>query len=178
MGKVVLVAIIVCLTALGGKAQNAAAMHKILTTPKDSLPYRLNPVLPSFNIKLTDSATIFNTKDIPEGQPTVLMLFSPDCRHCQDIIQMLLNKMDSLSDVRFCMFSNTHNVTDIRNFSDNYHLQNYKNIIAVGQDYEFFFLTHYGTRYVPDFAVYDKHNKLIKLYESSVTVTELYNATR
>ena len=158
-------------------AQSPELIHKVLSMSKDSLPYKLNPELPQFNIRLLDSASIFNTKSITKGRPTVLMLFSPDCSHCQKMTEMLLANIDSLSNIDFYMVSNAHNVADIRKFADKYKLAGYKNIKVVGQDYDFFFLTHYGTKFVPDFALYDSKKKLIKLFESTVTITELYDAT-
>lgn len=172
----ILLSVLLCCAWVGTRAQSADVMKKAFSTPKDSLPYRLNPVLPEFNIKLLDSASIFNTNEIKKGRPVALLLFAPDCGHCQQTTEMLLSKMDSLSGIDFYFVSHVRSVTSIRNFADKYKLSNYKNIKVVGQDYDFFFLSHYGTRLLPDIALYDRHKKLLKLFESNITVKDLYEA--
>jgi len=139
------------------------------------LPYQKNPTLPAFHILMMDSSTIFNTYYIPEGKPTVLMLFSPDCDHCQHLTEMLLKGMDSLKQIQFYLVT-PMNLTMLKGFYDKYHLADYKNI-KVGKDYEYFFYNFYGAHYVPYIAVYDKQKKLLKTFEGSTTVKDLYELT-
>lgn len=145
---------------------------------KDSLPYRVNPILPEFSIMLMDSSTIFNSKSIPTGKPIVLMLFSPGCQHCSDAIDTILKGMDMLNDVRFYLISTMQSMTMIRKFYNDHHLERYKNIEAIGWDFDFFYLEDYGTMQIPDFAVYTKNKKLIKLFEVNMSARELYDCTR
>ena len=143
----------------------------------DSLPYQKYPTLPAFNVMLLDSSTIVNTFNIPEGKPTLIMFFDPECKHCQAETKMLTAKMDSLKDIRFYMVTSVHDFNKIRNFYNEYHLGDYKNIEVVGRDYEYFFITYYGIKYVPDMVLYDGHKKLLKFFEGHTTVRELYDLT-
>lgn len=143
----------------------------------DSLPYQKYPTVPAFNIMLPDSSTIVNTYNIPEGKPTLIMFFDPECKHCQAETKMLLNNMDSLKDIRFYMITSVHDFSKIRNFYNEYHLGDYKNIEVVGRDYEYFFITYYGVKFVPDMVLYDGHKKLVKFFEGHVTPHELYTLT-
>ena len=161
---------------------NAYAQEKeeVKNTPSqivDSLPYQKYPTLPAFNIMLTDSNTIVNTYNIPEGKPTLIMFFDPECKHCQAVTKKLLEHMDSLKDIRFYLITSVHDFSKIRSFYNEYHLADYKNIEVVGRDYEFFFITYYGIKYVPDMVLYDGHKKLVKFFEGHVTTSELYNLT-
>lgn len=169
--RLIILSVLFCCRVAGVQAQES--VPQVMDT---SAKYVKDPKLPAFNILLTDSATMFNTEDIPKGKPTVLLFFSPDCSHCQEKVQMLLKGMDSLKDVRFYLMSGAHNVTDIRNFADKYHLQDYKNIMVVGKDINFFFISFYGTKRFPDVAVYDKHNKFVARLEQNFTVKDLYEA--
>ena len=143
----------------------------------DSLPYQKYPTLPAFNIMLLDSSTIVNTYNIPDGKPTLIMFFDPECSHCKMITKILMDNMDSLKDIRFYMITSVHDLNKIRKFYDDFHLADYKNIEVVGRDYEYFFITYYGVKYVPDMVLYDGHKKLVKFFEGHVTTTELYNLT-
>lgn len=145
--------------------------------PEDSLPYKKYPTLPAFKILEMDSTTIFNTYNIPKGKPTVLMLFSPDCDHCQHLTEKLTKGMDSLKDIQFYMVTPVSSMTELREFYNKNHLADYKNIAVVGRDYQFFFFSFYGARFVPYLAIYDKHKKLIKAMDSNLSVKELYELT-
>jgi len=158
--------------ATGLHAQNAPA-----APAKDSLPaYLKYPKLPAFNILEMDSVTVFNTYNIPAGKPIALMLFSPDCKHCKRTINALLKGIDSIKNVQFYLVTGSHSMTDIRKVYKEHHLEDYKNFQKMGRDYEFFYLSYYGTKFVPDVALYDEHKKLIKLIEGETTATEIYKA--
>ncbi|MCW3121439.1 MAG: redoxin protein, partial [Flavipsychrobacter sp.] len=137
-------------------------------------PFQKFPTLPAFNIRMMDSVTIFNTYNIPKGKKTLIVFFSPDCKHCQRQVKELTTGMDSISDIQLYMITPVHSMTELKEFYDKYHLGKYKNIQLVGRDYEFFFGGFYGTKVVPDMVLYDEQKKLIKLFEGNHTVTNIY----
>ncbi len=167
-----------CLLSMNvyGQKKNRAKDDS-LTQKTDSLPYQKYPTLPAFNILLRDSVTIFNTYNIPEGKPILIMFFDPECGHCKDETKRLLAGMDSLKDIRFYMITSVHDFKKLRDFYDEYHLGDYKNIEVVGRDYEYFFITYYGVKFVPDLVLYDAHKNLVKFFDGHVTVDELYRLT-
>ncbi len=145
---------------------------------KDTLkPYQKSTKLPVFNIQLMDSATIFNTYNIPKGKKTALMLFFPDCKHCKRTMKNLIAGMDSLKDVQFYLMTSVHSMTELKKFYEEHHLADFENIKIVGRDYEFFFAPYFGTRVVPDIAIYDENKKFVKLFEGETTVKQLYEYT-
>ena len=146
-------------------------------TPATDTPYLKYPTLPAFNIMLPDSTTIFNTYNIPEGKPIIILFFDPDCKHCKAEIKLLLAGMDSLKDIRFYIITSVHDFKRIRDFYDEYHLGDYKNIEVVGRDYEYFFITYYGVKFVPDLVLYNGHKDLVKFFDGHVSVKDLYKLT-
>jgi len=156
-------------------AQEPKAQTANTPATTDTLkPYQKYPTLPAFNIKLMDSATIFNTYNIPEGKPIAIMLFSPDCSHCKRTIKSLIKGMDSIKDIQFYLVTGFHDYAAIRAFYEEHHLSRYENIKVVGRDYEYFFIDYYKTKFVPDIALYDAHKKLVKLIEGETTASEVY----
>lgn len=141
------------------------------------LPYQKSPTLPVFNILLVDSVTVLNTYNIEKGKPTALMFFDPDCKHCKATTKQLIEKIDSIKNIQFYLLSARHDMSMIRNFYEHYHLADYPNILGVGMDTEFFFFSFYKVKFVPDIALYDENKKLIKLFEGSVEVKDLYELT-
>jgi len=172
MMKGMFLAVAFSVFAMGTQAQNVKNND---AQESDTLrPYQKYPTLPAFNIRLMDSVTIFNTYNIPLGKPTAIMLFSPDCKHCKRTIKAILRGMDSIKNIQFYMVTPAHSMQDIRDFYNEHHLADYKNIQVVGRDYEFFFFSYYQTKFVPDIVLYDEHKKLVKLIEGETNASELY----
>jgi len=166
---ILMVLLIACTYAQAQEYTSAAKQDK------DSLPYKKYPTLPAFNLLAMDSSSVFNTYNIPEGKPTVLMFFSPDCEHCQKMTERMLAAMDSLKDANFYLFTPMP-LPMLRGFYEKNKLGNYKNIRYVGKDFTFFFPSYYGASYVPDLAVYDTHKKFVRFFEGGTTVAKLYDA--
>jgi hypothetical protein len=141
---------------------------------RDSLPYKLNPDLPVFNILLKDSVTTFNSFNIPKGRPVALMLFSPDCKHCSEAMDAITHGMDSLKNIRFYLMTLSPDMAGIRKFYKEHNLDKFENIEAVGWDYDFFYLTFFGAMQVPDIALYNSEKKLVHFFEPPFTVSQIF----
>lgn len=142
---------------------------------RDNLPYKSNPDLPVFNLLLKDSVTTFNSFNIPKGRPIALMLFSPDCSHCNEAIEEIARGMDSLKNIRFYLMSLSIDMTAIRKFYADHHLEKYENIEAIGCDYDFFFLTFFGAMNVPAIALYNSDKKLLHFFDPPFTVGQIFD---
>jgi len=176
MYRVLLSFTLSCLLSLAAVAQvhRPAPRFPSPNRPKDSLPYMHNNNLPVFNLLKLDSVEIFNTFNIPKGKPIALMLFSPDCKHCNATMELLLRGIDSISNIRFYLVSTSAVMSETKKFYDKYHLDWYPNIEVVGWDYEISYLDFFGTMHIPDVALYDADKKFIHLFEAEVTVRDLY----
>jgi hypothetical protein len=156
---------------------NYAQEHIPQEPKRDSLPYRLYPNLPAFNIRTMDSFNVFNTFNIPKGRHALLILFSPDCKHCHDVAIELLKGMDSLSNIDFYWVTPEASMTKVRGFYKDLKMDNYKNIKIMGRDYEFFYIDFYGVNSYPDFALYDENKMFVHLFQGRVIVGDLYGYT-
>lgn len=173
MKKILLLVLLIT----GLAATHVQAQDKHRRAAKDSLPYMKFPDLPAFNVRLIDSTTIFNTFNIPSGQPSLIFFFDPGCKHCQDMTAELTKAMDSLKNIQFYFVTPNPDFAQMRKFYNDYHLADYANIKAVGRDYEFFFIDYYGVNSFPDFALYDADKQIVHLFEGRVTVKDLYEYT-
>ena len=124
--------------------------------------------LPAFDLLLVDSTTHFNTANIPDGKPVVLMYFSPDCSHCQNETRDILDKMDSLENVRFYLITNDPSER-LWVYDKMFKLYNYSNI-TLGRDYKYFFPGHFKNVVPPYMVVYDsdKFGRAVFSGDSSV----------
>lgn len=170
MKKIFLLAAVLCALV------NMPASAQIHKTAEDTVvyAYQKNPKLPAFRVLELDSSTIFNTYNIPSGKPVAIIYFGPECEHCQRFTESMLKSIDSLKDFRIYMFTFAP-LSQLKTFYEKYHLADYKNIM-MGKDYEFFFPSFFGARFVPYIAIYDKHKMFSKKFEGTATVTQIYDA--
>ncbi len=171
--KQIIFALILVSFMLGANGQE----HKPQEPVKDTPLYKRYPELPAFNIRKMDSFEVFNTFNIPKGRPVALVLFDPECSHCELLTEELVRGMDSLKNIDFYYFTPASSMTAVRKFHKNHHFDQYPNIKMVGRDYEFFFSDYYDVRFVPDIALYDENKKFVHLFENKVTVRDLYEYT-
>ena len=127
--------------------------------------------MPSFNLLLMDSTTLFNTSTIPEGKPIVFFLLNPVCPYCRAETEDMINDMKSLSNIRFYLFSN-FSFDMIKQFYDHYQLNKYPNIV-VGQDYTAYFGDYYKAPGVPYIAFYRKDKRLNEVLMGKIEINTI-----
>jgi hypothetical protein len=142
--------------------------------PLEVPPYIANPVLPAFNILLPDSITTVSTFDATKGRPTIIIVFMPDCEHCQKFTERMLKGIDSLEE------ANIYMVTPmgpglIRQFIERFGISKYKNIV-IGRDREYTAMGVFRNQFVPFIVVYDKKRQLVTHFEQTASATDLYKA--
>ncbi|MDF2190531.1 thioredoxin-like domain-containing protein [Paraflavitalea sp. CAU 1676] len=129
------------------------------------------PTIAEFEVLQIDSATKFNTRDIPGGKPVALVYFSPDCDHCQSETADWIRNMDSLKNVNFYFI--THDPLErLRVFREYYKTDNYPNF-HLGWDYQYSFLKLYKPTATPYFVLYDKKKKLKVVHGGEVSASML-----
>jgi len=114
--------------------------------------------MPDFNLLLTDSITVLNTKSIPTGKPAVLFFFGPQCPYSRAQMKEIVDDMDRLKDINFYVLTPAP-FNQILSFSNDFKLKQYPNI-TVGQDPKNFFGDYFKAPGVPYMAIYGKDKKL------------------
>jgi thiol-disulfide isomerase/thioredoxin len=165
--KPLLLALLFLLPVTGTFAQTAA---------KNDPPYKKYPTLPAFPIVLPDSSAAINTYDIPEGHTTVLLLFSPDCHHCRDMVPKLLQKVDSFPQVRFYLIT-LMGLQSLRDFIQEFNVLSHENVLA-GKDPNHFFPGFYKISYIPHAVIYDRHKKLVEVVDGNFDAEVLLDVVR
>jgi hypothetical protein len=127
--------------------------------------------IPSFDLLLPDSVTHFNTNQIPDGKPIILLYFSPDCDHCQKETDSLLHNIEYLRHVQFYFITNDP-IERIKVFNTYYKIYNYPNI-TLGQDYHFFFIGHFKPSGPPYLLIYDKNKRWRAVFKGEASVSQI-----
>ena len=134
-------------------------------------PYKRFPTIPPLKLLLTDSSTIFTDKDLKKNKPVFLILFSPDCEHCQKETEELISKIDSFKNIQIVM-ATFMTVDKIKPFYENYKLDRFPNI-TVGYDMQHMLTTYYRISFTPFLAFYDKKGNLIDGFQGALPLTKV-----
>lgn len=132
-------------------------------------PFLKDKNMPKFTLNLTTGKT-FNNTQIPKTKYTCIIIFSPDCSHCQDEATELTKNADKFKSV-FFIWNSYKEMADIKAFATKYGLDNQSNVV-VGRDPEFSIPVFFRPRMTPFVAVYEK-GQFLKVYEQGVKVPEL-----
>ena len=150
------------LTSFSLKAQQA--------NPAADLPYLKNKNFPVFSLTSIDGKEVTN-KDLPKNYKyTCVIIFSPDCSHCEHEAAELSKNADKFKNVLF-IWDSYRDMESIKKFAVKYNLVNKPNVI-IGRDPNFTLPTFYRPRMTPFVALYKK-GVLLKVYEEGADVFEL-----
>jgi thioredoxin-related protein len=129
-------------------------------------PYKRFPSLPPVQLLLSDSTTLYTKKDIPGNKQVLVMIFSPDCSHCQHETEEILAHKEQLKNVQILMVT-FHPLWQMNEFVSHYKLKDQPNII-VGKDIYLLLPGFYALHNLPYHALYDKKGELLKVFEGSM----------
>jgi thioredoxin-related protein len=54
-----------------------------------SLIYLRFPTIPPFKLTKVPDSTVFTKDNLKKKKPTIIMVFSPDCEHCQEMTKQI-----------------------------------------------------------------------------------------
>lgn len=139
-------------------------------TDSTAAPYKRFPVLPPIQILLGDSATRF-TKEGLKKKTTLLMLFSPDCSHCQHETEELVKNRDLLKDLQIVMIT-FHPLWQMNAFVEQYRVRELPDVV-VGKDIYTLLPSFYDLRNLPFHALYNKKGNLVYASDGSLPLEKL-----
>lgn len=127
--------------------------------------------MPILTLLKSDSATIFTPDTLSNHEPTMLILFSPDCDHCQQLTQNILDSMNSLKKYNI-IFATTDPIQRLKIFERHYRTDLYHNIYT-GRDINFILPTTFKNASPPFIAVYDKNKALTNIFYGAPPINVL-----
>jgi thiol-disulfide isomerase/thioredoxin len=139
-------------------------------------PFKRFPTLPPLHLLAGDSTTIINKESLQHKRPVVIILFSPECSHCQHEAAELVRSRDSFSDIQL-VFSTTYPLSSMNQFAEKYELNKLKHVM-IGRDIHYSLPSFYGIKNLPYVALYNKNGKLLTTFEGSAEVPKLLQVLR
>jgi thiol-disulfide isomerase/thioredoxin len=137
------------------------------TTP----PYKRFPTLPPVQLLLSDSTTKFTKDDFSKKKPVLLMLFSPDCSHCQKTAEEMLENKDKLTNIQIVM-ATLHSIEKMNDFVTTYRLNEIPGLV-IGKDLYYILPGFFNMKSLPFLAFYNKKGELIRGFEGSMDLNRI-----
>ena len=126
--------------------------------------------MPSFKMLLTNGKT-FYSKDLPQ-KPVVIIYFSPDCEHCQTLMNAFFKKANDFKKAEIIMVT-FRPLNEVADFEKSYKTNKYSNIIVGTEVPVFFFRIYYNLVNTPFTVLFDKHGKYIYSYKKETPIDDL-----
>jgi thioredoxin-related protein len=134
-------------------------------------PYKRFPTIPPLKLMPIGSTTIFTKDQLKKNRPVLIMLFSPDCEHCQHETEELIKNIDHFKKIQIVM-ATMMPFDKMTAFYDRYDLKRFDNIV-VGQDIYYLLPSFFKVRNLPYMAMYDKKGKLLSTFEGNMSMDKL-----
>lgn len=138
-------------------------------------PYLKTKLLPAFRLLSIDSVE-FTNEVLDKNKNTIIMLFNPECEHCQKQLELLLSIPEVIQYTQLIL-SSIETFEKNRIFYSKFHLEKYP-FIRLGKDYKYFFGAYFQPNTIPVLAFYNKKNELIFFNQGSTKKKMITNAIR
>ena len=139
-------------------------------------PYKRFPTIPPVKLLLTDSSTFFTKEDLSKKKATMIMLFSPDCDHCQHETEEIIKHIDAFEKIQILM-ATIAPFDKMFDFFNKYDLKRFDNIV-MGKDVNNLLPSFYDIRNFPFLAFYNKKKELISVFEGSMLIQKIMEELR
>jgi len=144
----------------------------IVFSQNNDLPlYKKEPIIPPLRLLLADSVTNFTEKNLKKNIPVYIILFSPECEHCQKQTEEIIDSIDRLKNIQIVM-ATTLPFNKMKEFYNQYQLKRFSNI-TVGWDRYLLLPTIYRIKNFPFLALYDKKGKLITGIDGALPLSKV-----
>jgi peroxiredoxin len=120
---------------------------------------------PVMTFTLTDGSQV-NAQELRDQM--LLILFQPDCDHCQDEAKQIKKRMEAFKDYQL-YFISSHPLDLIEKFSKEYQLVNMPNV-HFGYTPVQSVWNNYGSISAPSVYIYSKEGRLVESFEGQVDV--------
>jgi len=134
-------------------------------------PYLRFPGFPPARLLMTDSSTYFTKDKLDKKSAVMLMMFNPQCEHCQHETEELIKNIDKFKGIQIVM-TTFMPFDSMMAFRERYKLADYKNIV-VTQDTHYFLPVYYRITNLPFLAFYNKKKELISVFEGSMPIEKV-----
>ncbi len=123
--------------------------------------------------RILDADSVYRTPaNLKKNQPVMIVYFSPDCSHCQHLMNEIKGQMKDFSKMQIVMVSAV-DYRMIKGFYKDFGIAAYPNITVGTEGNSYKVLQYYNVKTTPYIAIYNHKHKLLKAYEKAPKIEEL-----
>ncbi|WP_335973231.1 TlpA family protein disulfide reductase [Gaetbulibacter jejuensis] len=161
MKKVIKVIVIVCLLGV----VSFLSYKVVIGTQEKNIIAKQIQTMPEFKF-LTLKQQPYTKANLKPSLKTIFIYFNSSCDFCRHEAQSISENLVSFKDVQF-IFVSTEPITTIRQFSEQYNLNNKQNITFLHDNLNTF-SNRFGANSIPYLLIYDNEQKLIKKHKGQL----------
>jgi thioredoxin-related protein len=139
-----------------------------------SLLYLRFPTIPPFKLTKVPDSTYFSKDDLKKKKPTIVMVFSPDCEHCQEMTKQITANIKLFKKAQIVMATPV-GFSYVKKFYEEYKIANYSTI-TMGRDPTYFLGTFYKVRSFPAIFIYNKKGQLVNWFTGEVELKKIVDS--
>jgi len=125
------------------------------------------------NYRILDADSVYRTPaNLKKNQPVMIVYFSPDCSHCQHLMNEIKGQIKNFSKMQIIMVSAV-DYRMIKGFYKDFGIAAYPNITVGTEGSTYKVLQYYNVKTTPYIAIYNRQHKLLKAYEKAPKIEEL-----
>jgi thiol-disulfide isomerase/thioredoxin len=110
--------------------------------------------------------------DLPKGKNTILMFFNPGCGHCEEQTDSMLHHMEVFKNTQIILVAGHLLGPMLNGFAQKYNLRDYPQI-WMGMDYDHLVEKAFLYYALPQLCVYNKDQKLVKMFSGGAPIDSL-----
>jgi thioredoxin-related protein len=129
------------------------------------------PYLPPFSITKAPDSLKFEKANLQKNKAVMIMIFSPDCEHCQQKVKEIQTNIKLFKNIQIVMVSNL-GYNYISRFYKEFNMAKYPGII-MGMDYRYVIGNYFTISSVPAIFLYNKNGKFVKAFNRDVPVQKI-----
>ncbi len=130
-------------------------------------------IIPKFEF-LTLKQKPFTKANLKPNTDTIFIYFNSECDFCQHEAQSISDNLDSFKNVQL-IFVSTEPIEIIKQFSEQYNLNNQQNITFLYDNLSTF-SSQFDANSIPYLLIYDKNQKIIKKHKGQLNAKGILRA--
>ena len=122
--------------------------------------------LPPFKMMQTNG-NIFKVQNLPMGKPILIIYFSPECDHCEEVVKNFFKQAINFQKASIAFITYLP-VDKVLKFEKDYNLAKHPNMYSGTEGSTLFVRNYYKIMDVPFVALYTKNGDFVTSYEKDV----------
>jgi thiol-disulfide isomerase/thioredoxin len=129
--------------------------------------------IPPFRIILANGK-LFKAEELPMGKPVAIIYFSPECDHCDKLMEKLGRQIKQLTKISIVMITWLP-LDKVSKFEKKYPWVQQKNIYTGTEGNILFVKQYYNLEDLPFIALYTKNGDLVNSHSGEISTADLFN---